>query len=110
MVSGLFARLIERASDLLASAIYQRILDDRRTGTRQSAPAGAPTTWKQILTWAMQERILDRAEARELLGEIRGEPLTSGPSVPHKARPRRRETLARTQSSPRTRSVRRRAA
>jgi hypothetical protein len=110
MVSRLLTRLIERASDFLASAIYQRILDDRCTGTRQAALPGAPTTWKQILARAMKERILNRTEARELLGEIRAATMTHRALMPHNAPRRSRTARARTHTGPYARSAGRRAA
>src|SRR5512136_2696921 len=110
MVSRLLTQLIERASDFLANAIYQRILDDRCTGTRHAALSGASTTWKQILARAMEERILDRSEAREFLSEMRGESMTPGSSASDKARRRSRPTGARTHIDPQPRSARRRAA
>jgi len=110
MVSRVLTRLIERASDFLASAIYQRILDDRCIGTRHATLPGASATWKQILAWALEERILDRTEARELLSEMRGESLIPGSFASDKARRRSRPAGARTHIDPHPRSAGRRAA
>jgi len=110
MASGLLTRLIEGASDSLARAIYQRILDDRRITTGQALPSGAPTTWERIVASALDERILDRKEAGELLAEMRDEQMALGSSIPRNARWRRPAPLSRARPSSHRRSLRRRAA
>jgi hypothetical protein len=73
MISRLLIRLIEQASDPLASAIYQRILDDRRAVKGQATLNSIAMAWTQIVAWAVSERILQANEADEFLIEMRDE-------------------------------------
>jgi hypothetical protein len=73
MSSRLLSRLIEQASDPLAGAIYQRILEDRRAVKGQAAPDSIAMAWRQIVAWAVHERILQADEADEFLMEMRDE-------------------------------------
>lgn len=101
----LLTRIIERASDPLASAIYRRILDDRRAAKGQPALAGTPTTWEQIVASAMDERVLNPAEAEAFLTETRrGQMAVASCVTRNRGWWQRRATL-RIDGSPRPRSA-----
>ncbi len=71
MPTGYLKRLIERASDSLARDVYQRILMDRRAAQGQLALHGTVPTWEDIAARAVEEAILTREEATEILAEVR---------------------------------------
>jgi hypothetical protein len=108
MISRLLIRLIEQASDPLASAIYQRILDDRRPAKGQATPNSIAMAWKQIAAWAVSERILQANEANEFLMEMRDEDAAAGSLGARSAKRRCLPSRVRARGSPYRRLVGRR--
>ncbi|RPI00365.1 MAG: hypothetical protein EHM71_17480 [Zetaproteobacteria bacterium] len=79
MANRLLLRVIGGASDTLACAVYRRIVDDRRAAAGHAVPSGIAETWEQIVASAMEERILNPAEATTLLAELRHDDVAAIP-------------------------------
>jgi hypothetical protein len=110
MVNRILIRVIEQGSDLLAAAVYRRILDDRRGARVRAAPNGLALTWTQIIAWALHERVLQPKEAGQLLDEMLNEDPGATSSGSRRTDKRRRSVLPRGTGDLRARSVKRRHA
>jgi len=70
MESRLLTQIIERGSDSLVEATYRQLVRDRLVAGDSRSKRTHATSWQRLVGRALQEGLLETAEARQLLREL----------------------------------------
>jgi hypothetical protein len=70
MESRLLTQIIERGSDMLAEATYRQLVRERLVAGGSRSRRAHATSWQRLVGCALQEGLLEAAEARQLLREL----------------------------------------